>query len=116
MKELICCPNCGHSVDLRHGMYKTKFYTAWANAKARCNNKNSKGYKDWGGRGIKVCDRWKYFLFFKEDMYESYLKHVEKYGERNTTLDRTDNNGNYEPSNCRWITNKEQAHNKRKIN
>ena len=96
-----------------HGMRNTKFYRIWVNMKARCLNKNSKCYKDYGGRGITVCEEWLDFNNFKDDMYESYLKHVEEFGEKQTTLDRIDNNRNYCKENCKWSTCKEQIANRR---
>ena len=91
-------------------MAKTRFYKIWKGMVARCNRKQDHLY---GGRGITYCERWKEFLNFKEDMYESYQKHVEEFGERDTTLDRIDVNGNYHKENCRWATWDTQSKNKR---
>lgn len=97
----------------KHGMYKTRFYKAWDNMRKRCESPSSVNYEYYGGRGITVCAEWKEFENFKTDMYESYLAHVEKHGEKNTTLDRVDVNGNYEASNTAWATMQEQSVNKR---
>ena len=81
-------------------------YNAWVTMRQRCNNPNSVDYPNYGGRGITVCDRWNTFRLFLEDMGERPEGH---------TLDRyPDNDGNYEPSNCRWATPSQQNFNKRK--
>lgn len=99
---------------IKHNMTGTRFYRLYLAIKQRCNNPNAHAYKDYGGRGIKICERWENFLNFKEDMYESYLEHVKQYGEKNTSIDRIDNDGNYCKENCRWVTQKEQCSNTRK--
>jgi hypothetical protein len=90
-----------------HGLYKTEGYYSWYNMKQRCYNSNLKRYEDYGGRGIKICDRWL-------NSFENFLTDM---GEKPTpqhSIDRIDVNGNYEPSNCRWATPKEQRINQRK--
>ena len=99
-------------VNTSHGMSKTRFYRIWADMISRCTNSNVKRYDLYGGRGIKVCTRWmNSFENFMEDMYESYLAHSELYGESNTTIERINVDGNYEPSNCTWKTKAEQNRN-----
>lgn len=97
-----------------HGMYKTRIYRIWHAMKARCDNHHNCAYRDYGGRGIDVCDRWKEsFENFRDDMLDSYNKHAEEFGVKQTTLDRINHDGNYEPSNCRWADMKEQGNNRR---
>jgi len=84
---------------------KSPTYYSWQAMLLRCNNPISKSYKDYGGRGITICDRWLKFENFLADMGER---------PKGLTLDRRNVNGDYEPGNCRWATRKEQAMNTRK--
>lgn len=93
--------------DLRkkHGMSKTRIFKIWVGIRKRCTNKNCKAYSYYGGRGISVCERWNDFNNFYQDMKDDYKDDL--------TLDRIDSNGNYEPSNCRWVSVKHQNSNRR---
>lgn len=93
-----------------HGMCGTKFYSVYASIIQRCNNIKNKSYPRYGGRGIKCL--WGSFEDFMDDMYESYLQHCDEFGNRNTTLDRIDNDFSYCKENCRWATYAEQNRNK----
>lgn len=89
---------------LKHGQTTSREYSSWEHMQARCRNRRFKQWDDYGGRGIKVCGRWSSFENFLADM-----------GKRpaGKTLDRIDNNGNYEPANCKWSTPSEQQFNRR---
>lgn len=86
-----------------HGMSRTREYRSWAAMKSRCYNENYSRFDHWGGRGIHVCDTWR----------ESFTAFLADMGPRprGTTLDRIDQNGNYEPKNCRWATHQQQSNN-----
>lgn len=85
------------------GLSRTKTYKAWYGMLYRCNNSKNDSYHCYGGRGITVCSRWLTFANFLADMGEAPV---------GLSLDRIDNDGNYEPGNCRWATLQEQAANR----
>jgi len=88
----------------KHGMSDTPIYACWAKMKSRCNNIKDKYYRQYGGRGIKVCERWNKFSEFFKDMGESYSQEL--------SIERIDVNKGYFPSNVRWATASEQSLNK----
>jgi len=99
------CITCTKTkASTKHGGQGTPEYCSWDCMIQRCTNPNNISYKNYGGRGIVVCDRWRDFRNFYADM-----------GNRpeGTTLERIDNNKNYEPDNCKWATQYEQGRNKR---
>ena len=98
------CVSCGAK---KHARYKTGTWNSWSGAKNRCRNKSNKDYDRYGGRGISFFSGWDKFEDFFRDMGEK---------PRRMSLDRINNDGNYEPGNCRWATYSQQNSNQRKRN
>ena len=98
----------GNRNGVKHGEYKTRLYRIWFHMKERCLNPNIKNppYKDYGGRGITICNEWLEFIPFRDwSLNNGYQKGLE--------IDRRDNDGNYTPENCRFTTHKENNRNRR---
>lgn len=92
---------------IKHGFCGTKIYKKWEDMKSRCNNPNNKRYKDYGGRGIKICNEW------LSDFMNFYNWAINNGYKEGLSIERINNDGNYEPSNCKWITRAEQMRNTR---
>lgn len=95
-----------------HGKSKTRLYNTYKAMKARCYNPNTNHYKQYGGRGIIVCEEWRndFQAFYDWAMTNGYNPEA---GRGECTIDRIDSDGNYEPSNCRWVSIAKQERNKR---
>lgn len=117
-RHTVSC-GCKRAEDLKknsflpkHGQSRTRLYGVWGSMIDRCNNPNAHEYENYGGRGIKVCDEWRYD-FTQFEAWALANGYDEKAKKTDCTLDRIDTNGNYEPSNCRFVPMKTQSRNRR---
>lgn len=98
---------CQRKTNLRHGMAGSSLYLVYNDIKTRCFNHKSTNYRHYGGRGITMCGEWRsdFMIFYEWALESGYAKGL--------TIDRINNDGGYEPNNCRWVTMKEQCRNRR---
>lgn len=97
---------CLRGVKIKHGGANSSEYRIWIAIKSRCLNKNNTAYHHYGGRGIKICSEW-------QNNFDTFIRHVGKRPTSKHSLDRKDNDGDYEPGNVKWATQYEQSRNKR---
>jgi len=100
------CQHCHNKVcAIKHGLHRSKIYKVWTSLKQRCHNPNASFFNRYGGRGITYCEDWDQFQpFYDWAMENGYQEGL--------TIDRINNDGNYEPSNCRWVTHQENCQNR----
>lgn len=99
-------PDVLKTLHRTHGMTRTRVHRIWVAMRQRCYNKNILRYPDYGGRGIQVCEAWR-------TSFEAFFADMGQPPTDDHSIDRIDNDGDYEPSNCRWATTLEQRHNQR---
>ena len=104
--ESLMVKNASKSIYVHHGMTKTPEYRVWAEMKGRCSNPRNKSYHNYGARGIFVCREW-------IDSFEKFITDMGRRPSKNHSIDRIDNSKGYSPSNCKWVTRKEQSNNQR---
>lgn len=104
-KNVKLCRECFMNTFIKHGKSKSKEHKCWMDMKDRCTNPQDKSYKNYGGRGIRYCKEW--------ESFEAFYKHMGDAPSKKHSIERENVNGDYEPSNCKWATRKEQSINKR---